>query len=95
MRLSEPQLLFLARFAKSPDGREFLELYRAKLAEVEKALRTQVGEELYRQQGRAVQLDELIVDITKAGEKLTVSQSAQRAPRRFALTDGTALPHPA
>jgi hypothetical protein len=90
MHLSEPQLLFLARFAKSPDGREFLELYRAELAEVEKALRVQVGEELYRQQGHAQRLDKLIADITGASAKLTASQSAQRAPRRFALTDGLA-----
>lgn len=90
MHLSESQLLFLARFAKSPDGREFLELYRAKLAEVEGKLRTQAGEDLYRQQGRAIQLDELIADITGANDKLTVSKSAKHRPRMLAAIDGIA-----
>lgn len=90
MRLSEPQLLFLARFAKSPDGREFLDLYRAKLAEVESKLRTCDGAEVHRQQGRAQQLDELIVDITKASEKLTASRSASQSPRRLTAIDGLA-----
>lgn len=94
MHLSESQLLFLARFAKSPDGREFLELYRAKLAEVESKLRTQAGEELYRQQGRAIQLDELLADITDANKKLTVSKSANPRPRVLAAIDGTAFQHP-
>jgi hypothetical protein len=90
MRLSESQLLFLARFAKSPEGKEFTDLLRAELAEVEKALRTQTGEELYRQQGHAQRLDKLIADITDASTKLTRNQSAM-TPRRFAFTDGPAL----
>jgi hypothetical protein len=91
MRLSESQLLFLARFAKSPEGREFTELLRAELAEVEKALRTQTGEELYRQQGHAQRLDKLIADITDASAKLTASRSSVSPTRRFAFTDGPAL----
>lgn len=90
MHLSESQLLFLARFAKSPDGREFLELYRAKLAEVEGKLRTQAGEELYRQQGRAIQLDELIADITDANKRLTRSSPLASPTRKIAFTEGLA-----
>ncbi len=92
MRLSESQLLFLARFAKSPEGRELTDLLRAELADVEKALRTQTGEELYRQQGHAQRLDKLLADITDAGAKLNRNQSAL-APRRFAFQDRYAEEH--
>lgn len=64
------------------------------MVEVESKLRTQVGEELYRQQGRAVQLDELIADITEANDKLTVSKSAKQRPRMLAAIDGNAFQHP-
>jgi len=86
MRLTESQLLFLARFAKAPEGKEFVELLRTKLAEVEGKLRTQDGAEMHRQQGRAIQLDELIADIAQASAKLNAAQSAAR-PRRVAHYD--------
>lgn len=70
MRLTEDQLQFLARFSKSPEGQLFLSVVRAKLSECEAKLRTAVGEEVYRQQGRALELDEMIADITTAMQKL-------------------------
>ncbi len=82
MRLSESQLLFLARFSKSPEGKEFLELCKAKLAERDAKLRSAEGAEVHRQQGRALELDEMIADVTEAQAKLTANQSAAR-PRRF------------
>jgi len=90
MRLTDSQLTFLARFAKSPDGREFLELYRAELSEVEKALRIADGAEMHRQQGRAQQLDKLLADVTGAQQKLTASRSSVSPTRRLAFTDGLA-----
>lgn len=74
MRLTTQQLQFLARFAKSPDGREMVDLLKAKLAEREKSLRTQTGEEIYRQQGRAVELDEILLDIAEAQTRLSRTQ---------------------
>lgn len=70
MKLSGEQLQFLARFSKSPDGRALLMILEAKLAEVEVKLRTQEGAELHRQQGRAQQIDDLVSDITEAGQRL-------------------------
>lgn len=74
MRLTEDQLQFLARFSKSPEGQLFLSVLRAKLSEREAKLRTTVGEEVYRQQGRALELDEMIADITDAMRKLNRSE---------------------
>lgn len=74
MRLTEDQLQFLARFSKSPEGHLFLSILRAKLSEREAKLRTATGEEVYRQQGRALELDELIADVTDAMQKLNRSE---------------------
>ena len=89
MYLSESQLLFLARFSKSPEGKEFLEIIRAKLSGVDGKLRAAEGAEMHRQQGRAQQLDELIADITEAHARLNANQSA-RGPRRIVNFDGQA-----
>lgn len=89
MRLSESNLLFLARFAKLPEGKDLLELMRAKLAETDQKLRTTDGPEMHRQQGRAQELDDWIAAISDSQRKLTVNQSAPR-PRRFTNTDGFA-----
>lgn len=83
MRFTTEQLSFLARFAKSPDGREVVNILNATLAEVEIGLRTKTGEDVYRQQGRAVQLDELITLINKANERLNQTLSAKsQTPRQ-------------
>jgi hypothetical protein len=71
MRLSNEQLEFLARLNKAPEGRLLLTLLQAKLRECEANLRTKTGEEVYRAQGRALELDELIADITEAQARLT------------------------
>lgn len=70
MHLNGEQLTFLARFSKSPEAAALLGLLRAKLAERDANLRIKVGEEVYRQQGRALELDELIADITQANARL-------------------------
>lgn len=81
MRLSEQQLRFLARFAKAPEGKEFLELMRAALEDVTLKLRTTEGAEMHRQQGRAQQLDEIVAWITDANQKLTTGQASARTRR--------------
>ena len=81
MSFTTEQLSFLARFSKSPDGQRVLELMKAKLVEVEKRLRTATGEEIYRQQGRALQLDELISDIVNSPARLNRVSPAPFAPR--------------
>lgn len=81
MRFTTEQLTFLARFSKSPDGRQVVDILNAKLAEVEKGLRSATGEEIYRQQGRALELDELLADIKDATAKLTRLPPAARPPR--------------
>ena len=71
MRLSTEQLQFLARLSKAPVGLLLLDILRAKLRERDSELRTKTGEEVYRAQGRASELDDLIADITEAQARLT------------------------
>lgn len=73
MQLSRPQLEFLARLARSPDGQLLLQILQAKQAECDAGLRTASGEEVFRKQGRAVEISELIADITQAEQRLTRS----------------------
>lgn len=82
MHLSEEQLQFLARFSKSPDGRALVLMLQAKLGAVEAKLRTSTGEEVYRTQGRALVLDELIADIEGAQQKLNRAASTRTSVYR-------------
>lgn len=56
-------------------------MLQAKLGEVEAKLRTSTGEEVYRTQGRALVLDELIADIETASQKL--NRTVPTATSRF------------
>lgn len=71
MRLDNEQLEFLARLAKAPEGRTLLSILQAKLRDRESKLRSTSGEEVHRYQGRALELDELIADITEAQARRT------------------------
>ena len=71
MHLSSTQLQFLSRLSKSPDGQLLLKVYQAKLAESDAKLRSAIGEEVYRAQGRAQAFAEMIGDLTTADDKLT------------------------
>jgi hypothetical protein len=85
MQLSGQDLEFLARFSKAPEGRAFLTLLQAKLAERDAKLRISVGEEVFRTQGRALELAELIDEVNTAQLKLNRSLSARTsAPRQIA-----------
>jgi len=79
MQLKHEQLQFLERLNKSPDGQFLLQILRAKQSERDAALRTTKGEDVYRAQGRALELDELVADITEASQRLTrIRPSAPR-----------------
>jgi hypothetical protein len=68
--LTTDDLTFLARFSKSPEGQRFVGLLRARLVEHDAKLRTGEGAEVHRTQGRALELDDLIVAIMDAEAKL-------------------------
>lgn len=70
MHLSTDDLGLLARLNKAPDGQLLLRLLRAKLAVADEKLRSATGEEVYRAQGRALALAEMIGDIEHAQQKL-------------------------
>jgi len=91
MVLSTEDLTFLARLAKSPDGQRFLAILEAKLGHEEGQLRRLDSTPLYRAQGRAGMLDELIDDIREAQAKLARNQSTESRPlRRVVSTSGRA-----
>ena len=60
MQLDAAQLEFLVRLGKTPDGQQLKLLLEAQVAAVNGRLRKQTGDELIREQGRALMLDELI-----------------------------------
>lgn len=76
-QLSTQDLEFLRRFARLPEGREWLLLLQRNLADTDKRLRSVTGDELLRTQGRAQLLAELVDQVTKAEEVL------KRQPRRL------------
>lgn len=76
-QLSTNDLEFLRRFARMPEGKALVELFQRNLAETDVKLRTTIGDELLRMQGRAQLLAELIDQVTKAEATLT-----RATPRR-------------
>jgi broad specificity phosphatase PhoE len=77
-QLSTNDLEFLRRFARTPEGKALVELFQRNLAESDVKLRTTIGDELLRTQGRAQLLAELIDQVTKA--EVTLSRATQRRP---------------
>lgn len=79
MQLKHEQLQFLERLNQSPEGQFLMQILRAKQSERDAALRTAKGEDVYRAQGRALELDELVADITEASQRLNrIRPSAPR-----------------
>jgi len=70
MRLTTEQLSFMARFARSPEGQFFAKMLEQRQAELNSKLRDATGEEIYRTQGRAKEVDELIIQINSAQQTL-------------------------
>lgn len=84
MQLKSDELQFLARLSRTPDGAALLKLLRAKLAEADGELRKAQGENVYRAQGRAQELDELITLITDADQKLKRIEASRPRPPSYA-----------
>ena len=82
MHLNKEHLTFLARFAKMPEGRFFLEMLAGRLAERDRELRHS-ADNVHQLQGRALELEELIETITNAQRRLD-----QTAPSRSQATLG-------
>jgi hypothetical protein len=81
MQLKSDELQFLARLSRTPDGATLLKLLRAKLAEADGELRKAQGENVYRAQGHAQELDELISLIVDAEQQLKrIEASRPRLP---------------
>lgn len=76
MKLDSTELDVLRRFARLPEGERWLKLLQRNLAETDVRLRTAIGDDLLRTQGRAQLLAELIAQVDTAEEKLA------RAPTR-------------
>jgi division protein CdvB (Snf7/Vps24/ESCRT-III family) len=83
MTLTSEQLLFLARFSKSPEGKALVSMYEAELAEADGKLRKATGEDVYRLQGRASQIEEMIDRIKTADSKANSKRPAPSVPRPF------------
>ena len=82
--MTTEDLDYLRRFARTPEGRYFLGLLETRLRSRDEKLRTATGEELYRQQGRAQELYELMKDITGADSRL---KQLGQPPRKVVATD--------
>lgn len=86
MSLTTPELDELHRVSRSPDGQVVLRLLEKRLAEHDKAMRTADGNEVFRAQGKAQAIQQLIDDITQAGEIL--QRVKQVSTRQFIRRPG-------
>jgi hypothetical protein len=75
MHYDAAQLDFLKRLGMSPDGQQLLGLIQAEIAACNLTLRTSTGEQLLREQGKALFLDEFL-------QRMTRPTSAQIVSRR-------------
>jgi hypothetical protein len=74
--LTELEIAALARINSGVDGPILRGLLERRLAEVEKNLRTTEGAEMHRTQGRAQELDALVLDLFGARQKLDQQRHA-------------------
>ena len=70
MALTTQDLDLLRRLAKTPDGKALVQILEKKLRERDEKLRSATGEELYRSQGRAQELAELLGALAEADTRL-------------------------
>lgn len=78
MQLTKEQLSFLARFSRTPDGAQLVQILRARLAARDKAARVARGEDVQRTLGAACELDEFIADIEGAEAQLNRNATAHQ-----------------
>lgn len=81
MSFTNAQLAEISRYARLPEGQLFVQLLQMRLAEHDRHLRTASGEELFRTQGKAQAVQQLIDDIEQAGTRLQRAQGS-RPPTR-------------
>lgn len=81
MGLDQVDLEALRRYARSPEGRGLVLILEKKLRDSDLKLRELLGEHLVRQQGRSLQLQELIDDLTKADQVLERQALTRRQPK--------------
>lgn len=82
MRLETEHLQFLARLSKSPDGRFLVtSILEPMLAEADGKLRTARGEDIFRAQGAATGLADLIATIRTAEQQLNRAAQTPKGPR--------------
>lgn len=60
MHLGNNHLDLLERFAKTPEGQMVVQVLTARLADTDKELRSLSGENLYRTQGKAQELEKVL-----------------------------------
>lgn len=80
MSLTNTQLEQLSLIAKMPEGNVIIELLNMRLAEHDRATRTATGEDILRCQGKAQAVEQLIKDITEAGQRLRRAAPTARRP---------------
>lgn len=68
--LTEIELQVMSRLASGPDGQILIEALKKRLADRDAQLRKLDGPDLHRAQGRAVEIAELLDDLTGARKKL-------------------------
>jgi len=84
LQLREEQVEFLARLNKSPEGQALLAILNMLQGELDAALRKARGEDIYRAQGAAEQVDVIISMLTTAQLKLERRATAPRRPAAMA-----------
>lgn len=85
MALTTPDLHALRRFAQLPEGRIMVAVLSQKLGEADEKLRQLSGEHLYRMQGRAQALDELLRDLTESDQALKRQEQPRATGARALL----------
>lgn len=80
MHLSNDQLGFFQRLSRTPDGAALVVIYQAELQETDAKLRKATGEEIYRLQGRAQQLEQAIEQLSSR----STAAPARPSPVRLA-----------
>lgn len=78
MRLDSTELDMLRRFARLPEGERWVAILKRNLAETDVRLRTAIGDDLLRTQGKAQLLAELISQVVEAEEKLEKPATTRR-----------------
>jgi len=77
MKLDSTDLEVLRRFACLPEGERWVKILQRNQTETDVRLRTAIGDDLLRTQGKAQLLAELISQVTEAEKKLDRARPAR------------------